>query len=323
MIDKNATSPDREIAAIARVIGQEGLVKVLSGMSEREVSEITQIAAQESRKSLKTDEATIYMKKFMSRIQQLGVFDAINADFIHSEISKKRRFSSGKSVNASLEGFILLSDKEPEDVVAIIGDQSIYIKAVILSNIDYGVSQKVISLYPVSEQIEIFQQMDECENTDIKFLEHLSETLVSEIKDKKTSASNGGIKSIVQVVERMAEPQVLALLAKLDEEDPELAQKIRDNIMTFEDIIALDESVLEVIFDNIEPKGIAHACRDIDPEDLFKVLETITKKKQETVQEEMKMAENLPDNVINDAKKRVITVAKDMETKGLISLAQS
>lgn len=321
MSSQEEYSYDNEIGAIARVMGPEGLIKVLPNMTEREVNDITRIAAQESRKSMRKDKAAHYIKKFLSRMEHLGVYDIINPEQIQSEISKKRRFSSGKNVNASLEGFIMLSDKEPEEVLSIIDNESVYIKAVILSNIDYGVAEKVVSLYPMVKRIQILQQMDECENTEITFLEHLSDTLVTEMKEKKSEVSNGGINAIVQVVERMAEPEVLALLEQLDNEDPELAQKIRDNIMTFEDIVALDESVLEVIFDSVDPKGIALAVRDLDGEDLFKVLESITRKKQETVQQEIEMAKNTPDNVINEAKKAIITVAKDLETKGLISLS--
>lgn len=312
--------PEREIYAISRIIGAERIVDVLNGMTDLEVTKVTQIASQTQAPTLSRDEASFYMSKFLDRVKRLGVYDSINADAIQNQLSKKKRFSSGKFVNASLDGFEQLSEKDPEDIKSIIQDETIYVKAVILSNIDYGVSERVISLYPLSEKVVILKQMDECENTDIAFLESLSETLVAEMKRLKSTVTNGGLKSIVQVVERMNEPQVLELLTQLDEDDPDLAQRIRENIMTFEDIIKLDESILEVIFDNADPKKIALAVRDCEGESLVKVLNALTIKKKESVNMEIDMAKNAPSNQINDAKKTIVTIAKDLETKGLISL---
>lgn len=312
---------EMEISSVARIIGRDNIADILTRMSEREYSRVASIASNARGETLTKDQAKHYLSIFLDRVKRIAVLSELDSEEIHSQISKRLRFSGERYSDTGMEGFMMLSEKDPDQIKDIIDrESSTYVKAVILAHLDYSASEKVLSLYPLDEKISLIKEIDAGSTPKPDFIEKLSNSLVTILKETGSNVHSHGIKSIVQMVERMPEPKVIELLERMDEEDPDLAERIRDNIMTFEDIMKLDGDVLQVIFDAVEPRSIALATRDYGSEQVFKVTESLTKKKQEGVQNELEIVQNSPEAAINDAKKDIVRIAKDLESKNKISL---
>lgn len=311
----------RRIYALARIMGKDRLVSLATRLTDYEADKIANIASDKDAETLTKGEASVIIKDFNSGLDELlGLNGDMNRDEINSDLARRRKFSGEAFTSGQLKGFIKLSELEESVIKEIVDKESIYAKSVILSNIDAVKSEKVIGLYPMNERVDIFRTIGQSSGADIKLLESLSDSLLETIKDRSSNASISGTESVAMIAERMSEPELMSLLERLDKEDPELSEAIKNSIMTFNDILEFEQAVLDIIFDGVEPRKVALAVRDYEEDKKEIVIGSLTKEKGNIVRDEISMLANAPVSQVNDAKRDIVAVCKDLAQKGKIDL---
>jgi flagellar motor switch protein FliG len=74
-------------------------------------------------------------------------------------------------------------------------------------------------------------------------------------------ATIGGVTSLVDILNNVDRGTEKAILEELDREQPELAEKIRESMFVFEDIITLDNASIQRIIKEVDSKDWALALK--------------------------------------------------------------
>lgn len=147
----------------------------------------------------------------------------------------------------------------------------------------------------------------------------LSETLGNH--DDARPPSIGGIRGAADLLNAMGVTAAERALANIQEKDAPTADRIRENMFTFEDLSRLDDMTLQTILRSVAPERLAPALRAASPQIRARVLDNVSKKAAEYLREEIETGPRVTRREAHAAQRAIIEAATGLAQKGTISLA--
>lgn len=115
------------------------------------------------------------------------------------------------------------------------------------------------------------------------------------------------------------------ILQTLSLQNPTLAEKLREKIFLFEDLLYLDKTTLQKIIREAQRRGIslAIALKTAPEEIKNKVMDCLTEGGRAMLAEQMDLLGEIGEKVIKSEQKKIITVVRDLLNSGEISIDRS
>jgi flagellar motor switch protein FliG len=105
----------------------------------------------------------------------------------------------------------------------------------------------------------------------------------------------------------------------LQNENPELYKDVKILVLTFEDIIEkFPDGILRDLMNSVELDALAMAVKGIDQETIDRIIGNLPQKKQAMFEP---VEGPQPKREVDDARKAIVTAAKQMEKDGVFNLA--
>ncbi len=146
--------------------------------------------------------------------------------------------------------------------------------ALILSQLLAEESSEVLAALPDTLQLEVIDRLAHLENVSPEMLRDVAHVLESEIKTAQIATRKiGGVKSISEMLNNMDRQKSSEILARIEENDPEMAEEIRQNMFIFEDMAKIDDKGIQEILKEISSDILARAMKtssDMIKEKIFK-----------------------------------------------------
>jgi len=195
--------------------------------------------------------------------------------------------------------------------------------AVVLSQLSAGKSAEVLKLLPDSLKVEVAKRMATLENISPELMGELIEVLAEEIKSMGITGimqKMEGVPLVANILNALDRNTANSILLKLEQEDPYLAEKIREKMFTFEDIRKLDNRAIVEILKAVDKNVLMIALKGA-PEDIKeKFLSNMSKKAAEIMKEDMEAMGPVRVSEVEKAQKEVIRVIKNLADQGIIDL---
>ncbi|MEJ5338523.1 MAG: flagellar motor switch protein FliG [Aquificaceae bacterium] len=195
--------------------------------------------------------------------------------------------------------------------------------AVVLSQLNPNKSAEILKLLPDTVGIEVVKRLATLENISPEFFGELIEVLAEEIRSMGVSGimqKMEGITLTAELLNMLDRDTTNRILAKLDEEDPYLSEKIKEKMFTFEDIRKLDNRAIVEILKAVEKSTLIIALKGA-PEDIReKFFSNMSKKAADIMREDMEALGPLRASEVEKAQKQVIQVIKNLADQGVIDI---
>jgi flagellar motor switch protein FliG len=195
--------------------------------------------------------------------------------------------------------------------------------AVVLSQLSSAKSAEVLKLLPDRLKVEVAKRMATLENISPELMGELIEVIAEEIRSMGVSGimqKMEGIPLVANILNVLDKNTANSILAKLEQEDPYLAEKIREKMFTFEDIRNLYNRAIVEILKAIDKNVLMIALKGA-PEDIKeKFLSNMSKKAAEIMREDMEAMGQVRASEVERAQKEVIKVIKNLADQGIIDL---
>lgn len=98
------------------------------------------------------------------------------------------------------------------------------------------------------------------------------------------------------------------MLQTLEEEDPELAGQLSGSLYKFEDISATEDRVIQKILGQVESTTLATALFKVDDTILQKVLKNLSRRAQQSLQEELQLQTHVPTARVQQARAAIAQI---------------
>lgn len=194
--------------------------------------------------------------------------------------------------------------------------------AVVLSKINTDHAARVLSLLPDGFALEVINRMLRMEAVQKEILEEVEKTLrkefMSNLARTQRRDSHELIAEIFNNMERAVESKFMEELEKVA---PDSAEKIRSLMFTFEDLINLDPASVQTLIRTVDKEKLPIALKGATESlrDLF--FSNMSERAGKIMKEDMAAMGPVRLKDVEEAQQYIVNVAKDLESRGEISIS--
>ena len=220
--------------------------------------------------------------------------------------------------------FDFLKKTDPKHVANFIASEHPQTIALILSYLEPEQSSAILASLTSESQSDIAKRialMDRASPDVIREVEKVLEAKLSTVVQQDFSAS-GGIKSLVDILNRVDRGTEKTILETLENEDSELVEEIRKRLFVFEDIITLDDSSIQRVLREVDTQALALALKGANSEVTERVLKNLSKRASEMIREDMEIMGPIRLRDVEEAQQNIVKTIRNLDETGEIIISR-
>ena len=209
---------------------------------------------------------------------------------------------------------------DPKNISSLITNEHPQTAAIILAHLDSSLASATISELPEENRMEIVHRLATLDNISPSVIRDLDQALQAEFENSSVVSDNklGGVEVVAAVMSSLDRNTEIAILTSMDEIDTDLANKIRKIRFSFEDLIKVDDTGIQILI------------KEVNQEELLIALKTASDELKEKLYTNIGLVmlkdqlKGLGPTKISDIKKaqqNIIKVCKQLEKEGKILLS--
>jgi len=110
------------------------------------------------------------------------------------------------------------------------------------------------------------------------------------------------------------------VLSHIEKEDSDIAEKIRQKMFVFEDLLQVDDKSFREILQNIDNEGLVKALKTASEELKEKIFSNLSERAAEMLREDMEVQGPVRLKEVEEAQQNIMRTAKKLEADGRIVL---
>ncbi len=196
--------------------------------------------------------------------------------------------------------------------------------ALVLSTLGTKKAGEAIVALPDRVQSEVVMRMANLAKVDTKVLEEIETVLKEELEATGTVEGRqlGGVEVVAGIFNQMDRTLEMDLLGKVEELDPELAEKIRNLMFTFEDLSQLDDRGVQVLLKEVSSEDISIALKGASDTMKDKIFSNMSERASAMLKEDLEAMGPVRLSDVEKAQIKIAMVAKKLEGEGKLILSR-
>lgn len=220
--------------------------------------------------------------------------------------------------------FRFLSEADPALVANALAPEPPPMVALALSFLDPADATRIISNLPDSMRGEVALRMAALERTHPEVVESVEadfeRRLVPLLQEHATPIA--GMQNLIAILNKSSRAMSNEILESIEERDPELAGRIRDSLFVFDDIARLDDMAVQQVLKTVDTRDLSMALKDATEAVTEKILKNLSERARDNLLEEIDYIRNPKKSDIDEARKKVVRVVRQLEDAGTIVIAR-
>ena len=284
--------------------------------------------------------------KYMSDITYISsnVLDVVLGEFLKNFQGDANLAVSGRDFLEQVVGKTL-DEETAREVFKVIGDEKhhvpfsdlVYIPADDLVNVLKGEHPQTIALIlsylPQEKAAEILSVLPEEIKADVgirilkigqvqdDIIRELDEALTKDLsKVGVTTRKFDGVDKLADILNEVDGKTEEYVLAHIEKEDGDLAEKIRQKMFVFEDLLQVDDKSFREVLQNIDNEGLVKALKTASEELKEKIFSNLSERAAEMLREDMEVQGPVRLKEVEEAQQNIMRTAKKLEADGRIVL---
>lgn len=191
--------------------------------------------------------------------------------------------------------------------------------AVLLGLVGEELAGELVALLPESQQPEIAYRVSQLVRTEADVIELVSTTLSQQVRTVR-GHTIGGIPELAGVLNTVEKRTEDTILTGLQAVDAELAEQVRAQMFTFEDLQTVDDQSLQILAREIDRDQWAAALRTASDGLKQKVFANMSERATDLLKDDMDAVGPVRLSAVEVAQKSILEIATKLEEAGTIQL---
>lgn len=196
--------------------------------------------------------------------------------------------------------------------------------SVILSHLEPEKKGEVLKRLPEALQAEVVLRMSNLDHVAPELINEVDRVLKEELATIGTveQAALGGVQPVAEMLNVMDKNTETAIMSRIEEKDPILAEEIRKLMFVFEDIVKIDDRGMQTLLKEIPNDKLLLALKTANDEIKEKVFKNISQRAATLLQEDLS---NMGPSRLSDvegAQQEIVNTARRLENEGKILIAR-
>lgn len=180
----------------------------------------------------------------------------------------------------------------------------------------------VLAEFPIERQSEIAERIGTISHTSptiITKIEKVIENKFSNYVENKTEAV-GGVQTLVEILNSVGRGTEKNIMQVLEERQPDLADEVKANLFTFEDIITLERSDVQKVLRDVNKDDLLLALKGVGEDIKDFVYSNLSNRQVETMKEDMQFLGPARLSQVEEAQQKVVATIRKLDEQGEIYL---
>jgi flagellar motor switch protein FliG len=224
-----------------------------------------------------------------------------------------------------VSGIESLKWMDPQSVAELLRHEHPQIVAAILVHLGAEQAADVLKQFVERQRNEVLVRIATLDGIQPAALKDLNEVMSKVLagSDKMRKASLGGVKTAAEMINQMGSSVETAVLDYIRETDNELAQKIMDNMFTFDDLEKVDDKGIQALLKEVQSESLVIALKGAKPEMREKIFKNMSTRAAETLREDLESRGPVRVSEVESEQKEMLKIVRRLADEGQIVLTGS
>jgi flagellar motor switch protein FliG len=219
-----------------------------------------------------------------------------------------------------VSGIESLKWMEPSAVAELMRHEHPQIVAAILVHLEFDHAAEVLKVFSERQRNEVLMRVATLDGIQPSAMRDLNEVLNNVLagSDRVKKKHLGGVKPTAEIINMLGATLETAALDYIRASDNDLAQKILDNMFTFDDLERLDDKGIQSLLKEIQSESLVVALKGATPELREKVFKNMSTRAAETLREDLESRGPVRVAEVEAEQKELLKVVRRLSDEGVI-----
>ena len=314
-------------AILLMSLGEEEASEVFKHLSPKEVQRLGETIAK--LKVVSKDKLEGVLDKFSDMASQQHMLVADTDEYVKAVLKKalgddKANLLIDRILQGSdITGIESLKWMDAGSVAELLRNEHPQIVAAILVHLDFDQSSAIIKAFSERQRNEVMVRIATLDGIQPSALKDLNEVMSKVLAggDKLKKASLGGVKTAAEIINLLGGSVETAVLDFIREADNDLAQRIMDNMFTFDDLNKLDDKGVQALLKEVQSESLVLALKGASPDLRDKVFRNMSTRAAETLREDLESRGPVRVSEVEAEQKEMLKTVRRLVDEGQIVIA--
>jgi len=316
-----------DAAILLMTLGEEEAAEVFKHLAPKEVQRLGETITR--MKPISRERLDSVLHRFAEEANSHSLLVPDNDEYVKGVL---RRALGDDKANLLIDRIMQSSDitgieslkwMDGPSVAELLRNEHPQIVAAILVHLDYDQAGAVLKCFSDRQRNEVLVRIATLDGIQPSALKDLNEVMGRVVAggDRTTrKASLGGVKTAAEIINMLGGSAETAVLDYIREADTDLAQKIMDNMFTFDDLVKIDDRGMQALLKEVQSSELVVALKGASPELRDKIFRNMSSRAAEMLKEELEARGPVRLSEVEAQQKEMIKTVRRLADEGAIVL---
>ncbi|MGA6926852.1 MAG: flagellar motor switch protein FliG [Desulfosarcina sp.] len=259
--------------------------------------------------------------------------ESVAREFLEKAVPPKQIEGKSRETHAESNGISAGERREnhlraiqsirPDLLIQLIQNEHPQTIALIMAHLPSHVASETMALLTDELKTDVAYRIANLDKVASGMLEEIDRTFEEILANKETATTQkaGGVPRLAEILNMIDAASAEQIVEEIEENDPALAEEIRQNMFVFDDLILVDDRGLQKVLRSVESQELAIALKAAAEEVKQKIFGNMSERAAAILKEEMEVAGAVRIKDVTDAQKKITKIVQDMERKGELAIS--
>jgi flagellar motor switch protein FliG len=316
-----------QAAILLMTVGEEQAAEVFKFLSPKEVQKLGETMAR--LKTVPRDKVEKVIAAFNKtkdeQFSLVGDTDAFISQVLRRALGEEKanmlldRILQGRDVS----GIEALKWMDPGSIAELLKSEHPQIVASILVHLERDHASEVLRQFPERFRNDVLLRIATLDGIQPQALQELNEVLSKVLAggEKLKKATLGGTKAAAEILNFLGTQLETAAVEAIREHDADLAQKILDQMFTFENLLALDDRAIQTLLREVQSESLIVALKGADQELRDKIFKNMSSRAAEMLREDLEAKGPVRVSEVEAEQREILKIVRRLADEGQIQIS--
>ena len=314
-------------AILMLALGEEGASEVMKYLSPREVQKLSE--AMTSMKSISHEEVVLVLNDFNTFADNNSSLGLDSDDYIRSVLNKALGEDKASSLLSRIvggggdsSGIESLKWMDAESVADLIHNEHPQTIATILVHLERDQACEVLGNFTERLRNDALLRIATLSGVQPTALRELNDVLTKLLSGNEVMKKQpmGGTRAAADILNFMGGENEASAMEHLKSYDPEMAQKIMDEMFVFENVLEIDDRGIQLLLREVQSDSLIIALKGASEEMREKIFKNMSQRAAEMMREDLESKGPVRLSEVEAQQKEILVIVRRLADEGQINL---
>lgn len=315
-----------DCAILLLALGEDAAAEVFRHLSPKEVQRIGETMART--RTTSREKLSTVIERFRNEAGDMSTLVDDSDEYVRTVL--RRALGDEKAgllidrilQGGDISGIESLKWMDPQSVAELIRGEHPQIIASILVHLEREQASSIILMFSDSLRNDVMGRIATLDGIQPNALRELNDVLTNVVAggEKLKRTKLGGSKAAAEILNYFGSSSEGVVLDAIREQDPELAQRIADQMFTFEDLGRLDDRSLQQLLREVQSDSLVVALKGADAKLRERVFRNMSQRAAESLRDDLDSKGPVKISAVEAEQREILKAARRLADEGLISI---